>query len=297
MDAEDAQQLAEAAVQEAADAKGQEDDILHHHQDHLLHCVEDGSDGKQGDDDAEQHGQEGSDDQVNGIGDVLAEPLFKLGGQDAGGEGGQHRALIARHRQETEESQGFGSAGAHIVGAGKAGVHQHQAQDDADHRAAAEVAEGGPADQSGQEGKGSVGEDLGEGQQFGGDVGGSEPEDIQDCLLGQQAPQAHEQAGGHQHRDDGNEHVREHPHRPLEGVAVDRLLLGLVGGGFCCIGVAHQLDRFIIDAVHQAGAQDNLVLACVEKRAFHVVQGFHRLGVDLFLVGDDEPQAGGAVAD
>ena len=61
--------------------------------------------------------------------------------------------------------------------------------------------------------------------------------------------------------------------------------------------MAHQLDHFIIDAVHQAGAQNDLVLARVEKRAFHVVQVFHGLGVDLFLVGDDEPQAGGAVAD
>ena len=297
MDAKDAQQLAKAAIQEPADAERQEDDIFHHHQDDLFHGVKDGADGKQGDDDAEQQGQKGGDNQVDGVGDMLAEPLLKLGGQDTGGEGGQHRALIARHRQETEEGEGFGGAGTHVVGAGETGTHQHQAQDDADDRASAEVAEGGPADQGGQEGKGSVGQNLGEGQQLGGNVGGGHPKDIQDGFLGQQAPQAHKQTGGHQYRDDGNEHVREHPYRPLEGIAVDRLLLGLVGSGRDGVGVAHQLHHFIVDPVHQAGAQDDLVLARVEKRAFHVVQVLDGLGVDFLLVGDDQPQTGGAVAD
>lgn len=61
--------------------------------------------------------------------------------------------------------------------------------------------------------------------------------------------------------------------------------------------MAHQLDHFVVDAVHQAGAQDDLVLAGVEKRALDVVQVFHGLGVDLVFVGDDQPQPGGAVTD
>ena len=93
---------------------------------------------------------------------MFAKELFKLGCQHTGGKSGQHRALISGNWNESKENQRFRRAGAYIVGAGQAVANQHQAQHNADDRAAAEILEGGPADQGRQEGKGGIGEDLGE---------------------------------------------------------------------------------------------------------------------------------------
>lgn len=118
-------------------------------------------------------------------------------------------------------------------------------------------------------------------------------EDAQHRLLGEQPPQPHEEAGGHQHRDDGHEHVGEHPDGTLEAVAGNRLGGLVVHGG---LGLQAQFvhDR-LIDAVDQPGAKDDLVLTGVEEGTFHLVQVLHFLDLDLVLVADDNAQPGGTV--
>ena len=221
-------------------------------------------------------------DQVDGVRDMLAQPFFKLGGDDTCGKCRENASLISCNADEAEELQRFRHAGSDVIGAGETGAYQHETQDNTDDRASAEVAEGGPAYKSRQEGERGVGQNLGECQQGRRYVVRSHAEYRQDRFLGQKSSQSHEQTGRDQYGDDGNEHVGEHTDRPLEFVPVDYLFLLL--RGLADVGSSRDLDGLVIDPVYKSGAENDLVLAGVEEGAFHFVQVFHVLCPDLFFV-------------
>ncbi len=284
VDAEDAKQLSKAAIDQAAQTHGEVQQPLHHGQNDQLHLMENGADDEQGQEDSREHSEERREDKVNGIGDFLLQEFFDLASHNTGDEGREDGALIAHHGDKAEEVQRRGRLLTHLIGVGQGGVHQHQADDDANDRISAENAEGGPAHQGGEEGKGRVRQHLGEEDEVGGNAVRRHAEKGEERLLGQKPPQAHEEARGYQNRDNGHKYVAEDPDRPLEAVA---LLLDRGAGSRPAAGAQDGL-HLVVDLVHKAGAEDDLILPGVEEAALYFVQIFHSLHVDLFLVHRDD---------
>ena len=106
----------------------------------------------------EEH-QERRDHKVENGRHCLAQLLFQLTADHSGYKGRQDTALVSDYGNKAEEHQGSYSAGrvCHGVGVGQGAIHQHQSQDQAEHRRAAEYAESGPAHDRRQESESSAG--------------------------------------------------------------------------------------------------------------------------------------------
>lgn len=290
----DDQQRVRCADQEAADAEGQVDKAFDHVHKAQFHHVHDRPDAEDHDQEGDHHDDERRHDEVKGVGHDLAQLLFKAGADEGREDGGQDAALAAHHRDEAERHDGLHAAVGvgHRVGVGQDGGHQHQAQHQADDRRAAEHFEGGPADDRRQEGEGGLRQDVDQRDDVVWDHAGRSAEQPQHVVVEQAAFQAQEQAGGRDDRDDGDEDVAQGPHHPLDALLLlfDRFILFLFGEG-----VQAQAVQFRIDLVDDAGAQDDLVLPCVEESPLDEIHLFQPLGVDGVLVLDDQAQAGSAM--
>ena len=98
---------------------------------------------------------------------------------------------------------------------------------------------------------------------------------------------------GHDGGQDGDEHVAGGLEDLFpQGHAGGRggLDVGLGGGGGAGDG-----EELVIDLVHGAGADDELELTVGLKHALDAVHVLQRFLVDLAVIGDNEPQSGGAV--
>ena len=93
--------------------------------------------------------------------------------------------------------------------------------------------------------------------------------------------QTHHQAGSHDGRKDGDEYVAQRLDHPLgQGLPGGGGFDLVLGGG----GHAGDGQKFIVDLVHRAGAQNELELAVGAEHALdplHMFQGFH---VDFAVV-------------
>lgn len=110
-----------------------------------------------------------------------------MASHDAGDEGRKDRALIAYHRDKAEEVQRRSCLLPDRISVGQSGIHQHEANNDTDDRVPAEDAEGGPAHQGGEEGKGRIRQNPGEENEICGNGVRSQAEEGQKCLLGQKS--------------------------------------------------------------------------------------------------------------
>ncbi len=242
--------------------------------------------------DSHQHGYKGSYDQVNGIRHMPTEPLFKFCSKNAGDKCREHGALIACHPDKAKENQRFCRAGTHVIGTGQRRIDQHQAKHNTNDRISAEITEGGPAYQRRQERERRIGQDLRDFQKILRDAFRRHAEDPKHCILCQKSPKAHKQTGCHQHRNDRDEHIREHADRSLKTVAVyDRFFL------FTGLRPACNLYDFVIHTVDQTGAEDDLILAGVKEGTLYPIQRFHCVRLDLILIRDDDSKPCGTMPD
>ena len=138
----------EEAHHQAAQTQGQRQGALHDDQQDVLQGVQQGPDDQQGEHQHNEQNQEGGNHEVEDGGHGLPQLLLQPAAQDAGHEGGQDAALIAHDGNKPEEHQGRHAAAGvgHRVGVGQGAVHQHEAQNQPQHRGPAEDPEGGPAE-------------------------------------------------------------------------------------------------------------------------------------------------------
>ena len=251
---------------------------------------------------------------------MLVEPLLQVAHEQDGDDHGDDVALVALEVDviEAEELHLRDVVGGHdgvaggLRGGGEAqrggsllgaddqvaggagdgpGVHQRRvvhdhADDAAEVLVAAEDAGGGEADEDLQEDEGGVGEGVDKNPPG---IGGEGAAHGVVETLGE----AHEQAGGHDGRDDGDEDVAQQLGGLLDGVALGsrgRLRLVLGGGGETTL-----LHELVVDLVDGARTVDDLQLTGGREVALGTDRVLDLLLVDLAVVGDDQAHTRGAV--
>lgn len=157
--------------------------------------------------------------------------------------------------------------------------NQHQAQHNAHDRGTAELFAGRPGHQHRNKGVGRIGEHGVNLVKFRGEADAESADE--------QAPQAHQDTGGQQHWDDGDENIRNHLGHALEG---DFLAAG--GRNLFPVGQAGHLLKFGADFINKAGAQNHLVLAALAEIACHTGDLQHRLLVHKGRIFQPYPQTG-----
>ena len=240
---------------------------------------------EQADNHADEEREERRDDEVDDVRHERLEPFLELRAEDAEDESRQDRALIADDRDgETEDVHHH-----RLLCAARDGCpsvrelrsDEHEAEDDADDRRAAEALHRRPADERRQEDERRIRQNLAHRQ----DVLAELKAERLAC-----AAQAHEKTGGNEDRDDRDEDVAERA-----GNLLHRRHLRV-----SLFFVAHAreiraLDELVKDLVDEARAEDDLVLGCCKELALDAVDVLDGLLINLRLVVDDEAQARRAV--
>ena len=285
VDTEDDDDLMQAADDEAADAVRQGEERLDGAEDGELNPVHDRADDQEAEDHGDEERQERRDDEVNDVRDEGLEPFLELRSEDAEDEGRQDGTLVADDRHAKAEDVHHDRlcfTGGNRVGIRQLRCDEHEAEDDADDRRAAEALRRGPADEGRQEGEGRIREDLAHAQDVVAEL---------DAEAQAGAAQAHEETGCDEDRDDRHEDVAERAgdllgHRHL------CVCLSLVVAG---TGEARAGDEGVVHLVDEACAEDNLVLGRRKELALDAVDVLDGLRVELRLVVDDQAQARRAV--
>ena len=261
-----------------------------------------GSDQQEGQEAGDQDGEGRGEDEVDGSLEDFVEELLDVGQDKCDQHDGQHGTLVARLLNlQTEEVPVLHRVGAFSTCQGccdVVAIHQGRGYHCGTHGhtqvgVTAEDLGGGEADQHGQEGEGSCGEQVD-------DIREVSPfrEKFNNCLgakntlRGQEAIERHQHTATDQHRDERHEDVSNGLDEAGDNVA-------LLGGNFLefvlgCLGCASS-DEVLMHLVDVAGADDDLELASVEEAALEVFVVVNCCLVDLVLVLQDEAKAGCAV--
>ena len=234
----------------------------------------------------------GGDEEIKHGGNHLVEPLLNEAHHPHGDDHRDDAALVA-HQVHLVEAEPHALGPQHALCGHGPGVlevrvdHQH-ADDRPQVGIPAESLGGAVGNQDGQEHIGGVGEEVRE------DIDRPGGVDVQKSVVHHEAERlhdAHEEAGGHDGRDDGNEDVPQALDGPLEEGLLRRgggLHLFLGGGG-----EAGDLEKFVVDL--GAGAQNQLELAVGAEHALNPLHVFQSLHVDFPVVHRHQAKPRGAV--
>ena len=249
-----------------------------------------------------EDGEGRGEDEVDGALEDLVEELLNVGEDEGNQHDGQHGALVARllnlQTEEVPVLHRVGTLGTCQGCCDVVAVHQGGGDHCGTHGqtqvgVTAEDLGGGEADQHGQEGEGSGGEQVDNvckvspfGEKFNNCLG------AKNTLRGQEAIERHQHTATDQHRDERHEDVSNGLDEAGDNVALLRGdALEVVFG---CLGCASG-DQVLVHLVDVAGADDDLELASIEEAALEVFVVVDCRLVDLVLVLQDEAKAGCAV--
>lgn len=285
MDAGDDNGGIEAAEQQAGEPTGMGDQRAEQEGDAVAQRPAGGADKQQGDKPGDHDRQERRQDQIQRVGDHLAQVFFQQAHEPHRQQHRKYRALIADHGDlQTEEVHGMEPSG-DAPGVGQRRVRQNAAERGAQIGVAAEFTGGGETDQNRQDNERRRAEHVQHHEQRA--VG------IRPAIGFHHAEQPHQQAGGDDGRDDRHEDVRQQAGDALQRVELFRRDIG--GFGFAGFADARRLDEFRMHLVDQPGAEDHLDLTGVAEAAFDAVQFADGLFVHLAVVHQHQAQARGAV--
>lgn len=284
----------ESAHNQAANAEGKGQQGLDAADDAVFHCGEDGADDGVGQVAGGKNADQGRDKEVEHGGDHLMEALFNEAHDPHGDDHRDDAALVAHQiylvETEPDALRPQDALRCHGPGVLQVRVNHQHADDRPEIGISAEGLRGAVRDQDGQEHIRSVGEEIGE------HIDGAGGVDVQKAVVDHEVQglhDAHQEAGGHNGGDDGDEDIPQAFDGPLE----EGLLCG--GGGLhLFLGGGRQTGDFqelVVDLVDGAGAQNQLELSVGAENALytvHILQGLH---VDLSVVHRHQPQPGGAV--
>ena len=160
--------------------------------------------------------------------------------------------------------------------------NEHESEDDADDRCAAELLHRRPADERRQEGERRIRQDLAHAHEVVAHL---------DAEVLQHAAQTHEKTGSDEHGNDRHEDVAERARDLLRRRHL--LVCGFLIGAARERGI--HADEHVVDLVDEARAENDLVLCSREELPLDAVDVLDRLVLDLILVVQDQPQTRRAV--
>ena len=265
-------------------------------------CKHGRADQNKGQEAGNQDGEGRGEDKVDGALEDLVEELLNVRQDEGDQHNGQHGTLVTRLLNlQTEEVPVLHRVGAFSTRqrcCDLVAVHQCRGDHCGTHGqtevgVTAEDLGSGEADQHGQEGEGSCGEQVNnvcKVSPLG--VHCNEALGAEDVLGGEHAVQRHQHTATDQNGDQRNEDVSNGLDEAGDNVALLRgdaleFILGCFG---CASG-----DEVLVYLVDVAGANDNLELASIEEAALEVFVVVDCCLVDLVLVLQDEAKAGCAV--
>ena len=284
----------QTAHDEGTDAERQLDQGLNAVDDAVLQRGEDWADDSEGEITGNENGDQRGNKQVDHGGHNFVQPLFNLAHQPHGNDNGDNVALVADQRNFVQPAKhrlvGLHALRSNGPGVLQVGVNHDHADDSTQELVATKHLCGGEGDQDRQEGVRRVGEQLG--KHIDGTAGINVQEAVVDHKV-QRFHNAHQKAGSHDGRDDGNKDIAQRLDGPLvprrfgSGSLFDFLLAGTGDSG--------QGGELVIHLVHNAGAEDDLQLALGFKYALGALSIFKLFFVHLGIIRNHQAQAGCAV--